>query len=83
MAKEKKKEYGKVEVIAVGSSLKICLVAEGKADAYPRYAPTMEWDTAAGHAIAKMAGFSVLQYNTKKEVVYNKEELLNPWFLVN
>jgi 3'(2'), 5'-bisphosphate nucleotidase len=81
--KEKKKEYGKVEILAVGSSLKICMVAEGKADAYPRYAPTMEWDTAAGHAIAKMAGFSVLQYNTKKEVVYNKEELLNPWFLVN
>ena len=81
--KEKKKQYGKVEVIAVGSSLKICMVAEGKADSYPRYAPTMEWDTAAGHAIAKMAGFSVLQYNTKKEVVYNKEELLNPWFLVN
>jgi 3'(2'), 5'-bisphosphate nucleotidase len=43
----------------------------------------MEWDTGAGHAIAKMAGFSVTQYNTEKEVVYNKEDLLNPWFLVN
>ena len=79
---EKKNEHGEVEVIAVGSSLKLCLVAEGKADAYPRYAPTMEWDTGAGHAIAKMAGFSVTQYNTEKEVVYNKEDLLNPWFLV-
>ena len=78
----KKKEYGDVEVMAVGSSLKICMVAEGKADAYPRYAPTMEWDTGAGHAIAKMAGFSVLQYNTDKEIVYNKKDLLNPWFLV-
>ncbi len=80
---QKKKEHGEVEVMAIGSSLKLCMVAEGKADAYPRYAPTMEWDTGAGHAIAKMAGFSVTQYNTEKEVVYNKEDLLNPWFLVN
>jgi 3'(2'), 5'-bisphosphate nucleotidase len=80
---EKKIEHGEVEVIAVGSSLKLCMVAEGKADAYPRYAPTMEWDTGAGHAIAKMAGFSAIQYNTNKEMVYNKEYLLNPWFLVS
>ena len=79
---EKRKEHGDVEVIAVGSSLKLCMVAEGKADVYPRYAPTMEWDTAAGHAIAKYAGFSVIQYNKNEEVVYNKENLLNPWFLV-
>ena len=59
------------------------MVAEGKADAYPRYAPTMEWDTGAGHAIAKMAGFSVTQYRTEEAVVYNKENLLNPWFLVS
>tara|TARA_B100001250_G_scaffold413716_1_gene448773 strand:- start:464 stop:1255 length:792 start_codon:yes stop_codon:yes gene_type:complete len=79
----KKREHGEVEVMAVGSSLKLCMVAEGKADAYPRYAPTMEWDTAAGHSIARMAGFSVTQYNRKEEVVYNKESLLNPWFLVS
>ena len=79
---EKKKEHGNVEVMAVGSSLKLCMVAEGRADAYPRCAPTMEWDTAAGHAIAKMAGFSVLEYKTNKELVYNKTNLLNPWFLV-
>ena len=79
----KKKEHGDVEVMAVGSSLKLCMVAEGKADAYPRYAPTMEWDIGAGHAIVKMAGFSVTQYNTEKEVIYNKEDLLNPWFLAN
>jgi len=79
---EKKKEYGNVEVMAVGSSLKLCMVAEGKADAYPRYAPTMEWDTGAGHAIAKFAGFSVKEYNSSDDIIYNKEDLLNPWFLV-
>lgn len=81
--KEKKQEYDKVEVVSIGSSLKLCMVAEGIADAYPRYAPTMEWDTAAGHAIAKFAGFSVNQYNTKEELIYNKKDLLNPWFLVS
>ena len=80
---QKKKEHENIEVMAVGSSLKLCMVAEGKADAYPRYAPTMEWDTGAGHAIAKYAGFSVKQYNSSEDVVYNKENLLNPWFLVS
>ena len=80
---QKKKDHGNVEIMAVGSSLKLCMVAEGKADAYPRYAPTMEWDTGAGHAIVKYAGFSVKQYNSSEDVVYNKENLLNPWFLVN
>ena len=79
---KKKQEHGNVEVMAVGSSLKLCMVAEGKADSYPRYAPTMEWDTAAGDAICRMAGFRVLQYNSDKPVEYNKEDLLNPWFLV-
>ena len=79
---KKKHEYGEVDVMAVGSSLKLCMVAEGKADAYPRFAPTMEWDTGAGHAIAKFAGFSVKQYNSSDDVIYNKEDLLNPWFLV-
>lgn len=79
---EKKKEHGNVEVMAVGSSLKLCMVAEGKADAYPRYATTMEWDTGAGDAICRMAGFQVLQYNSDQAVEYNKENLLNPWFLV-
>jgi len=78
-----KKKHENVKVLAIGSSLKLCMVAEGKADAYPRYAPTMEWDTGAGHAIAKYAGFSVAQYNTKKEMIYNKKYLLNPWFLVS
>ena len=80
---EKKKEYGEVEVLAVGSSLKFCLVAEGKADVYPRYAPTMEWDTGAGHAIILAAGFNVTKFNSTEPLVYNKEDLLNPWFLVS
>ena len=49
---------------------------------YPRFGPTMEWDTAAGDAICRMAGFQVFQYNTDIPVKYNKEKLLNPWFLV-
>ncbi len=80
---DKKKSHSEVEIMAVGSSLKICMVAEGKADAYPRYAPTMEWDTAAGHAIAKYAGFSIKKYNSPDDIVYNKANLLNPWFLVS
>lgn len=79
---EAKKEYASVETISSGSSLKICLVAEGVADAYPRYAPTMEWDTGAGHAIAVCAGCKVLQAGTDKSLKYNKEDLHNPWFLV-
>ena len=78
----KKQEHGAVEVMSVGSSLKLCMVAEGKADSYPRYAPTMEWDTGAGDAICRMAGFQVLQFNSEKPIEYNKEDLLNPWFLV-
>ena len=71
-----------VEIISKGSSLKFCLVAEGKADVYPRFAPTMEWDTAAGHAIANLAGKAVIVYETGKELRYNREDLVNPWFLV-
>ncbi|QEC52162.1 3'(2'),5'-bisphosphate nucleotidase [Anseongella ginsenosidimutans] len=78
----KRKQYGKVETTSVGSSLKICLVAEGSADVYPRLAPTMEWDTAAGHAIAKFAGCRVYDHATNAELSYNKENLRNPWFIV-
>jgi 3'(2'), 5'-bisphosphate nucleotidase len=66
----------------MGSSLKLCLVAEGKADVYPRLAPTMEWDTAAAHAVAKTAGCEVIQYESGQPVTYNKENLLNPYFVV-
>ena len=77
-----KKSFDNVEFVAAGSSLKFCLIAEGKADVYPRLAPTMEWDTGAGHIIAKEAGALVLDYNNNYEMIYNKENLLNPHFIV-
>lgn len=79
---EKRKAFDNVEFISAGSSLKICLVAEGRADLYPRLGPTMEWDTAAGQAIAESAGARVYQYNTREPLVYNKADLHNPWFIV-
>lgn len=75
-------EFGHVNIISCGSSIKICRVAEGAADIYPRFAPTMEWDTAAGHAIARAAGKNVYQRDEKNHLHYNKEDLLNPWFIV-
>lgn len=74
--------HGEINIVSMGSSLKICLVAEGVADIYPRFAPTMEWDTAAGHAIAKGAGKEIYDHTTGKPMVYNKENLLNNWFIV-
>lgn len=74
--------HGDLELVSIGSSLKICLVAEGRADVYPRFAPTMEWDTAAGHAIASAAGMEVYQAETDLPLQYNKQDLLNPWFVV-
>jgi 3'(2'), 5'-bisphosphate nucleotidase len=77
-----KSKYGEVDLISKGSSIKLCLVAERKAHVYPRIAPTMEWDTAAAHAVAKFAGCKVLNYDTREELGYNKENLLNPSFIV-
>jgi len=77
-----KKKYNNVEIVSKGSSLKFCLVAEGKADEYPRFAPTMEWDTAAGQAICEAVGLKVLDKKTKKPMLYNRENLLNNYFLV-
>ena len=74
--------HGQVKLISKGSSLKLCMVAQGTANCYPRFAPTMEWDTAAGHAICEHAGVEVLDWETKKNMLYNREELLNNWFLV-
>ncbi len=76
-----KKQNNKVEIVSKGSSLKFCLLAEGKADIYPRFAPTMEWDTAAGHAICNAVGISIINTETDQELLYNKENLLNPWFI--
>tara|TARA_B100000787_G_scaffold142502_1_gene111869 strand:+ start:5206 stop:5994 length:789 start_codon:yes stop_codon:yes gene_type:complete len=80
---EMRDKHGAVNLISKGSSLKLCMVAEGQADCYPRFAPTMEWDTAAGQAICEHAGFEVLDWKTKESMLYNREELLNNWFLVN
>ena len=77
-----KSKTQQVEVISKGSSLKLCLVAEGDADYYPRLAPTMEWDTAAAHAICLAVGKIVVRHDTGEELTYNKENLLNPWFVV-
>lgn len=77
-----RKEHEDVQLTSIGSSIKICLVAEGSADIYPRFAPTMEWDTAAGHAIAKAAGKDLYHEDGITPLKYNKEDLLNPWFIV-
>jgi len=69
--------------VSAGSSLKFLLLVNGQADVYPRFAPTMEWDTAAAHAIANEAGLKVTQPATGEEIIYNKENLLNPYFLVS
>lgn len=69
--------------VSKGSSLKLCMVAEGIADIYPRLAPTMEWDTAAADAIVRCAGKMTYQYENNEPMVYNKEDLLNPWFIVH
>lgn len=79
---ELKRSYKDIDIVSKGSSLKICMVAEGSADIYPRFGPTMEWDTAAGHAIALGAGKSITLSDQKTPLSYNKKELLNPYFIV-
>ncbi len=71
-----------IEQVSKGSSLKLCMVAEGVADIYPRLAPTMEWDTAAADAIVREAGKMTYQFKNKDFLLYNKIDLLNPWFIV-
>lgn len=77
-----KAKHNEIEFISSGSSIKLCLVAEGSANIYPRFAPTMEWDTAAGQAICEIAGKSVVDYTTNQNLLYNKKDLLNNWFIV-
>ena len=72
---------GDYDVVSMGSSLKLCLVAEGKAHLYPRLGPTMEWDTGAAHAVVNAAGGQVTNLN-KEPLQYNKENLLNTYFMV-
>lgn len=80
---DKQKEYGQVTFVSAGSALKFCLIAEGRAHIYPRLGPTMEWDTAAGHAVAAGAGCNVYRYEDELPLLYNKADLLNPWFVVS
>lgn len=77
----KVKQQQEITMLSRGSSLKLCLIAEGSADVYPRLAPSSEWDIAAGQAIVEASGGQVLDYATKAPVHYNKPNLLNPWFV--
>ena len=78
-----KNKHGNISTKAFGSSLKICKVAEGNAHCYPRFGPTMEWDTAAAHAVAYYSGCKILQADKKTIIKYNKKNLLNPFFIVS
>ncbi|HIA35722.1 MAG TPA: 3'(2'),5'-bisphosphate nucleotidase [Flavobacteriales bacterium] len=77
-----KKSHDRIKLVSAGSALKLCMVAEGVADIYPRFAPTMEWDIASGHAIANEAGKRVVVHSSGNELEYNRENLVNPWFVV-
>jgi 3'(2'), 5'-bisphosphate nucleotidase len=74
-------EHGAVERISAGSSLKFCLVAEGRADVYPRFGTTMEWDTAAGQSIVEQSGGRVVNSLSLSRLAYNKKDLKNPHFI--
>ncbi|HET7630561.1 MAG TPA: 3'(2'),5'-bisphosphate nucleotidase CysQ [Candidatus Saccharimonadales bacterium] len=75
------KAHGIAKTTAIGSSLKLCLIADGQADVYPRLAPTMEWDTAAGDAVVIAAGGVILSYPELQPLIYNKADLHNPHFV--
>lgn len=77
------KKYGEIASARMGSALKFFDLTQGKADIYPRLAPTMEWDIAAGHAIYKAVGGEVLNLETNLPLTYNKESLFNPYFIAS
>jgi 3'(2'), 5'-bisphosphate nucleotidase len=76
-----RQHHGPLELISCGSSLKLCMIAEGAAQCYPRFAPTMEWDTAAGHALVRECGGELFDVDHCQPLRYNKEELTNPGFI--
>lgn len=78
---EKLKEKHTVNLVTIGSALKLCLIAEGSADVYPRFGPTMEWDTCAGHAIIIAAGYLIFKEDGSSPLEYNKKNLKNPYFI--
>ncbi|MGL5890107.1 MAG: 3'(2'),5'-bisphosphate nucleotidase CysQ [Bacteroidia bacterium] len=81
--KEQEQRFGRIAFMPSGSSLKFCIVAEGAAHVYPRFAPTSEWDTAAGQIIAEEAGATVTVWPSGEPLRYNRRNLLNPFFLVS
>ena len=78
---EQRALYHEVEFLVMGSSLKLCMVADGQAHVYPRFGTTMEWDTAAGHAVVNASGRKVLRHGSGEELRYNKPDLRNDWFM--
>ena len=76
-------QFKESEVRPMGSSLKVCLVADGSVHLYPRLGPTMEWDTGAAHAILKASGGEAIIHGTNEPLRYNKENLLNPEFIAS
>ena len=76
-----KRLHNHVEIKSIGSSIKLCWIAEGVADEYPRYGTTMEWDTAAGQAILQEANATLIDVETKQSMLYNKKTLTNNWFI--
>jgi 3'(2'), 5'-bisphosphate nucleotidase len=73
------------KLVSIGSSLNICLVADGEADIYPRFGPTMEWDAAAAHAVVIGVGIDIKAYvkDNSPTLEYNKQNSLNPFFIVS
>ncbi len=78
--KQLEQEHNEIDIISKGSSLKLCMLAEGRADIYPRFGLTSEWDTAAGHAILNASGGSLKKINGE-DFCYNKKNILNPYFI--
>ena len=76
-----KRIHHDVKIASTGSSIKMCWVAEGIADEYPRFGPTCEWDTAAGQAILQEANANLIDFETNAPMKYNRENLLNNWFI--
>ncbi|MCI2394632.1 3'(2'),5'-bisphosphate nucleotidase CysQ [Aliiroseovarius sediminis] len=74
-------KYAVKDMTSAGSSLKFCLVATGEADIYPRVGRTMEWDTAAGHAVLKGAGGDVVRFDDHTPLTYGKPDYANPFFI--
>ena len=75
------KQFSGTTEVPMGSSLKFLKIAEGEADIYPRFGPTMEWDTAAAHGVVSACGYSIKEFENYSELRYNKENLLNPFFV--